>query len=210
LLAGGCAARKPAEPAGTSASAWQCDARADDAVEQGNWERSRQMHESLLQENPANCLAIYHLGYIYGKLGDRPQEAHCYNQAIACGYDQDVQLYFNLGMAYADMGLSRQALATFQRAAQLDPHDADIHFGAGLMAVELDQPGLAENELNRAVSLDARHWQARLALANLLLDQSRWDEAMNQLKRVRSGDPHNEQAQELQRILEERRASEYK
>ncbi len=191
------------------AAQWQCDPWADQAVQSGDWEKAQVLHELFLMNQPSNCLALYHLGYIRGKLGERQEEVDLYNQALDCGYDRDVQLYFNLGMAYADLGQTAQALSVFQRAAAIEPDNADIHFGTGLMAFETEQPVLAENELNRAISLDSRHWEARLTLARLYLDQSRWKLARSQLEQVQKGDPENPQTRELLQILEDRRSGQY-
>lgn len=191
------------------AAEWQCDRRADRAVQSGDLIKAQVLHELFLLNQPSNCLALYHLGYIRGKLGERQEEVDLYNQAMDCGYDRNVQLYFNLGMAYADLGHTAQALSVFQRAAAIEPDNADIHFGIGLMAFEAEQPVLAENELNRAIRLDSRHWEAYLVLARLYLDQSRWKSARNQLEQVQKGDPENPQTQELLQILEDRQSGEY-
>jgi tetratricopeptide (TPR) repeat protein len=205
LLLGSCATTSQGRHAGT----WRCDPQADQAVEDGDWEKAQVLHELLLREQPANCLALYHLGYIHGRFGDRLQEADFYNKALDCGYDQDVQLFFNLGMAYADSGRTDLALSVFERGAAVDPDHADIHFGAGVTALEVGRTAMAEKELGRAVSLDPRHWEARLALARLYLDQSRWEQARHELGQVQTGNPENEQAEELLEILEDRRAGEY-
>jgi tetratricopeptide (TPR) repeat protein len=188
---------------------WRCDPHADQAVENGNWGKARVLHEHLLRKQPANCLALYHLGYIIGKFGDRLQEADFYNQALNCGYKQDVQLFFNLGMAYADSGQTDLALSVFQRGAEIDPDYADIHFGAGITALNAGRPVSAEKALGRAVSLDSRHWEARLVLARLYLNQNRWQEAQRQIEQVQTGDPENESAHELMQILVDRKGRKY-
>ena len=184
---------------------WSCDPQADQAVADGDWEQARLRHQALLSADPGNCLAIYHLGYIWGRLGDREQEIEHYNWAAACGYDHDDQLYFNLGMAYADVDQMESALGAFKRATMLKPNSADNQFGLGLIAVSAGRPDLARQALTTAIGLDPRHWDARIELARLELDQGRLDEARIQLDAVQKGAPDHEELQALWHIYNDRR-----
>ena len=93
---------------------WGCSPEADAAVEKGDWEAAREAHETLLDQTPDNCLALYHLGYIWGRLGSRDEEIAHYHKAEACGYVHDGQLYFNLGMALADINDIDGAISRFR------------------------------------------------------------------------------------------------
>jgi tetratricopeptide (TPR) repeat protein len=145
------------------------------------------------------------MAYIWGQLGDRQQEAALYDQAVQCGYDQDDQLYFNLGMAYAELGQSEKAVIAFERAVTLKPLNAENYFGLGLAAALAGQPDSAMRALSKAVEMNPRHWDARLELANIELDQGRLEEARIQLEAVRSGAPDNERLQTLWHIYQDRK-----
>ena len=205
LLLAACAAQMPApEPAP------KCDEVADEAVNQGNWELALKEHEQVLKEQPDNCLALYHLGYIWGQLGDREKEVHFYEAAVDCGYVHDDRLFFNLGMVYADTGDTQQALKALERATQLGPDNPDNFFGLGYTYLLAGRPAQAEAALITTLRLDDTHTDARLTLVRLYLDQSRWEDARRQLRRIKAGDPGYEAAQELWRKLEEREGAEYK
>lgn len=205
LILAACAAQVPApEPAP------QCDPVADEAVSQGNWELALKEHERVVRGQPGNCLALYHLGYIWGQLGDREKEVQFYEAAVDCGYVRDDRLFFNLGMVYADQGDTQQALNALERATQLGPENPDNFFGLGYTYLLAGRPTQAEAALITTLRLDDTHTDARLTLVRLYLDQSRWEDARRQLRRIKTGDPGYEGAQELRQTLEAREAEEYK
>ncbi len=205
LLAIACAAPAPKpEPAVREAPD-----PLEQAILNGDWETARLHYEQILAKNPKDCRAIYHLGYIWGQLHNRADEIRRYEQAVACGYTTDDRLFFNLGMAYADRGDLERAASAFERAVAVDPDNADNYFGLGLMAQAMGRSEQAESTWKQAVAKDPSHWEARLALARLYLDQSRWDEAREQLDAVDEGDPENPEAQDLRQTLTSRQELEY-
>jgi tetratricopeptide (TPR) repeat protein len=180
---------------------WQCDSQADAAVQNGDWEAARAGHEALLRRDPANGLAHYHLGYIMGKVGGRSDEIENYRAAIAAGYDHDDQLYFNLGMAYFDLGRNDAAIEAMQRAIAVNTKSADNHFGLAMILDGLDRTTEAEAALEEALRLEPDHVEAVLLLAGIRLDQSRWDEARTLLEGLLKRDPENEDALQLMEVL---------
>ena len=131
----------------------QCNRVADESVNTGNWELARRQHEQLLKAEPGNCLALYHLGYIWGQLGERSQEVHFYEAAVNCGYVDDDRLFFNLGMAHADLGNTQQALDALERAVRLNPNNPDNLFGLGLMNQLAGRQAETETALLQALRL---------------------------------------------------------
>lgn len=188
---------------------WSCDSAADSAVAGGKWHQALVAHQEVLKKNPLNCLALYHLGYIWGKLGDRAQEAANYEKAVQCGYVNDEKLFFNLGMAYGDMHRMDQALASFARAVELNPINADNHFGMGLIAQASGKSDIAERALIQAVRLDPHHWDAHTLLARIYLNQGRLDGAREHLEIVLGGPSENQEAIELWQLLQDRLATSF-
>lgn len=188
---------------------WTCDSQADAAVAQQNWEAARLGHEALLEKEPNNCLAIYHLGYITGHLGARLREIDLYRQALDCGLNSSDQLYFNLGMALGDVDDLGGALDAFKKAVELAPDNPDNHFGLGLMAQAAGRGTLAEDALQRTLDLAPDHPEARLLLAQLYLNQSRWDEARFQLEAVLKAYPSHPEAMDLWQTMVSRQREAY-
>ena len=188
---------------------WSCDAQADAAVQSGNWQVAERLHRQILESNPSNCLAIYHLGYILGNLNNREQEVIAYERAIACGYNQDDRLYFNLGMAYSDLNDAYRAIRALERAVQINPDNAENHFGLGFVAHMIGKSALAERALTKAIDTSAQHLDARILLARIHLDQGRLAEAKKQIVAVRKIEPDNEDARLLWRIYQDRKMTSY-
>lgn len=190
---------------GEAVRPWSCDEQADRAVTAGDWDQALTRHQAYLAVRPDDCLAIYHLGYIWGRLGDRDKEIAQFERAAGCGYNKDDQLYFNLGMAYAEMNRLEDAIAAFNRAIALNPDNADNYFGLGLTAISAGRTEMALAALARAVKIDPGHWDARIELARLELDLDRLESARVQLEAVQKGAPDHEALQTLWRIYHDRK-----
>lgn len=195
-----CVSAPPVPPA----RQWSCDPQADQTVAGGMWEQALAKHQAYLADHPADCLAMYHLGYIWGRMGDHEKEIGLYHRAVQCGYDEDDQLFFNLGMALAELGQTDSALTAMERAVALDPGNAENHFGLGLAAASAGRLDQAKLALTKAVAVDPRHWDARLELARIELEQGRLAEARIQLEAVQKGAPDNESLQMLWHIYKDR------
>lgn len=185
-------------------ASWVCDAEADAAVDRQQWEQACVLHQALLVKEPGNCLAMYHLGYILGRMGDRMQEARQYERAVQCGMDKDDRLFFNLGMAYGEMNLMDKALASFERAVTINPDNAENFFGLGLTAQAAGQRQRAQTALANAVKIDPNHWEARIMLTRIYLDGGRLAAARNHLELLRRSVPDNEEVIELWQTYEDR------
>lgn len=186
-----------------------CDPIIDQTVQEGDWQKALIDHEHLLARKPDDCVAMYHLGYIWGQLGDRSKEIHYYELAAQCGYTGDDLLYFNMGMAKLDIGDLDGALHAFETAAAINPENPDNQFGIGLVYQMSGRSADAEKAWLRAVELAPRQRESRLALARLYLNQSRWQDAAAQLDALEKIDPRDEETQELKELLRSRRALEY-
>lgn len=187
-----------------TARQWLCDSQADQIVTDGQWERALKQHQAYLADHPDNCLTMYHLGYIWGRLGHHQKEIDLYHRAVQCGYDEDDRLFFNLGMALAELEQTESALKALEQAVALDPRNAENHFGLGLAAASAGRLDLALMELTKAVAVDPRHWDARLELARLELEQGRLEEARVQLEAVQKGAPDNEALKVLWHLYQDR------
>jgi tetratricopeptide (TPR) repeat protein len=185
-------------------TSWVCDAEADAAVDRQQWEQAYDLHQALLLKEPGNCLAMYHLGYILGAMGDRTQETRQYERAVQCGMDKDDLLFFNLGMAYGEMDSMDKALAAFERAVALNPNNAENFFGLGLTAQAAGQSQRAQTALVNAVKINPNHWEARILLTRIYLDSGRLAMARNHLEFLRRSIPNNEEVVELWQTYEDR------
>lgn len=131
ILTFGCAAKTP-QPAPPVPAAppqnppqWQCNEKADKAMEYDDVETGLHEHARFVAKHPRNPLAHYHLGFAFGQVGDIKQEIAHYEEAVSLGYDHDEQIFFNLAMAYAELSRFDKAVNAFKRALVLNPDSVD-------------------------------------------------------------------------------------
>jgi len=162
LLFWGCATVSPPTPIPTqppAASAapskqppaqWQCDPTADKAMENGDIETGLHEHARFVAQHPENPLGHYHMGYAFGQVGEIQQEIAHYETALALGYIHNEQLFFNLAMAYSELGQFDKAVSAFQKALALEPDSVDTLSELGRIYHET---GDIENERRTLVRL---------------------------------------------------------
>jgi superkiller protein 3 len=182
---------------------WTCDEEADNAMRRQDYESGILLHQQLLEKEPGNGLALYHLGYAFGQRGDHLKEVFYYERAVNLGF-QDSRIFFNLGMAYGELNQPEQSIRAFKKALDIDPDSADNHFGLGLAYQGSFNDKQAEEEFLKAISIDPGHQDARLHLAMLYTDGGYLQKAADQLRKLFEFDPSHEEARKfLERIESE-------
>jgi Tfp pilus assembly protein PilF len=189
--------RKNAE----SKKKWICDKEADEAIKQNDYEAGIILHQRFLEKEPGNALALYHLGYAYGQIGEHVREVSHYEKAISFGYTRD-RIFFNLGMAYGDLNQTQKSIGAFKQALDMDPGNADNHFGLALAYQKSAADKLAEEEFLKAIDIDPRHVEARLLLSMLYADWGELQNAADQLRKVLEIDPNNHRARKFLEKIE--------
>ena len=64
---------------------WSCDKAADNAVKRKDYATGILLHERFLEKEPENALALYHLGYAHGQMGNHLKEVSYFEKAISLG-----------------------------------------------------------------------------------------------------------------------------
>jgi tetratricopeptide (TPR) repeat protein len=180
---------------------WTCDIAADNAMKRENYHAALLLHERLLEKEPDNALALYHLGYAYGQTGNHQMEVHYYEKAIALGFVKDA-IFFNLGMAYGELNQIEKSLKAFEKAVSLDPDNADNHFGLALSYQRRLTDELAEAEFLKAIEIDPEHIDARLYLSLLYADMGELGKAIQQLRTILEIDPNHTGARDFLEKIE--------
>lgn len=175
---------------------WTCDKAADEAMKRRDYGAGIALHERFLEKQPGNGLALYHLGYGYGQLGDHQMEVFYYEKAITLGLETE-QIFFNLGMAYGELDETEKSIKAFKKALQINPGSAEYHFELAMAHLEMGDKKLAEEELLKVIDIDQGHVEARLLLSRLYLERSEIKKAAEQIREVLKMDPTNEEARRL-------------
>jgi tetratricopeptide (TPR) repeat protein len=77
-------------------------------------------------------------------------------------------------------GKLEMAIREYMSAVEINPYDAETHFGYGEALRLKGLTADAERELERALEIDPSHHDARLNLCGLFLAQERWKDAIAQ------------------------------
>ena len=180
---------------------WTCDKAADDAMKRHDYEAAIFLHQGLLEKEPANGLALYHLGYTYGQTGDHVKEVLYYEKAVDLGFKED-KIFFNLGMAYGELNQIENSIYAFKKALDINPHNADNRFGLALAYQRSVSDKLAEKEFLKAIEIDPAHVDARLYLSLLYADMGELQKACEQLRKILEIDPTHRRASEFLKRIE--------
>ena len=187
-----------------SGSIEPCNDEADRAMYRQDYQTGILLHERLLEQDPKNAPASYHLGYAYGQIGDHRKEVFYYEKAIAAGFSTD-RIYFNLGMAYGELSEIEKSISAFKKALEINPESSNSHFG---LALAYYQNGfadeLAEEEFLKAVDIDPTNIDARLYLSILYDDRGEIQKACHQLREILKIDPTNASARGLLEKIEKK------
>jgi golgin subfamily B member 1 len=117
-----------------------------------------------------------------GELSDPHRAIEAHKNALGAMPERRAS-FDALGRLYQRTGDHPQAMATFERAAQLaGPQGADLWAAAGRIAMdELADPEIAAQHFDRALALDEGHLPSLLAMARLARAQASWATAVKRL-----------------------------
>ncbi len=127
-------------------------------------------------------------------------DAQQYNSAInrlKKTIDLDPQMmraYDNLGLCYDYLGRYEEAIASYNRAVELNrmltPPSPWPHVNLAISLMAINKPAEAENHLREAVAYDAQLPQAHYQLGQALEKQGKYSEAIQLLRRAAALDPN--------------------
>lgn len=197
----GCS-RNMAQTSSAFNTTWVCDDNADRAMKQYNYQAAILLHERLLEKDPTNALALYHLGYAFGQIGDYEKEVFHYEKAIALGF-RTGQIFLNLGLAYGELDEIEKSIIAFKKSLEVNPGSSDAHFGLAIAYFRRGSADkLAEEEFLKTIDVDPKHIDARLYLSILYADSGEIEKAGQQLRKILQIDPTNERARNLLEKIE--------
>jgi tetratricopeptide (TPR) repeat protein len=126
-----------------------CDAKADFALGREDYPSAIALHRRLLQAQPDNALAHYHLGFAYGMTGRASEELTEYLTASRLGL-RLWDLYLNLGLAYLGQHQLEPAAEAFATSVALGPEHAESHFNLALAYERANRLSAALREIETA------------------------------------------------------------
>ena len=189
------------QPSADTQDAQVCDPLADYFLGMEDYPEAIRRHRIVIQENPANALAHYHLGFAYGLMGEHRLELSEYQKAISLGLD-DWQLFLNLGLLYLDNGQLRDATEVLRLATLLGPDHAEPHFNLGLAYERRGMLGPAEQQVLLSLEIDPGQVDAHNTLGAIYAEEGKYLRASQEWNEIVRANPDYAPARANLNILE--------
>lgn len=122
------------------------------------------------------------------------KEAVPYLETLAKASPDNVQVLYNLGIAYSELRQFDEAIIRLKRAVQLDPLHAHAWTGIGVAYQRMGKRELALEPMQRAVEADPSDGYARRNLGAMLMGAGKQMEALEHFRAARRAIPHDPQA----------------
>jgi hypothetical protein len=114
-------------------------------IHAGKYEAASEIYEDIIKIEPDIVDTYNNLGVVYGKYLGMPEKAvSVFKTALRIKPDADI--HSNLGNAYIDLGMYREALVEYQLALKARPYYARAHFGLGISFLRLNERDAAFEE----------------------------------------------------------------
>ncbi len=150
------------------------------AREEFGW--AKRAFEEALVLDPDHEDALAGLGETLLRFNQRDGALRCFRKVLDLGYEDDLDLMLQCGRALFREGLVAEAKEFFDVVVAQVPDSAEALALIGYCLHRLGQDERAMASLRRALSLDDDHSEARIYLANMLYDQSAFEEALAHLE----------------------------
>jgi Flp pilus assembly protein TadD len=109
-----------------------CDVGADYALGVEHYSEAIRLHTEVVRKRPDDALALYHLGFAEGMVGNRAVELRKYQRAAALGL-RNWDLFLNVGLAQLENGDLDAATHSLRRAVLLGEDHPESHFNLALV-----------------------------------------------------------------------------
>ncbi len=153
-----------------------CDPLADYFLGMEDYSEAIRRHRMVIQDDPSNALAHYHLGFAYGVMGQHAQEFGEYQKAVNLGLN-DWQLFLNLGLLYMESGQVHDATAVLRLATLLGPERAETHFNLALAYERRGALAQAEQEALLSLQIDPDQPDTRNTLGAIYAEEGNYRRA---------------------------------
>lgn len=158
-------------------------AAAQTAYTQRKYGDAEQSFGAYVERHPRNPFGHYMLGLSAWKNGDLDQAQASFEESLALD-STNVKTLLNLGRVLLDQGHPDEALVRIEAAVALDSGSAEVYRMRGRVENALGRLDSAESSYRLALSIDPTDSWSMNNLGLLLIDESRYDEALLPLARA--------------------------
>jgi len=141
---------------------------------------------------PTLPLAVNSLGFTLHEAGRTAESIDCFRKVVALA--PSAVNHHNLGAALVRCARPAEAIASYRRAAELDPGNAQFHLDLALALQQAGKHDEAEGFFRRCVELDPTLAMGHYNLAWYLQDEKQWDEAIDHYRKTIANLPDHAEA----------------
>jgi len=178
----------------------------------GNFTQAEHHFERALALNPNYTEAALNLAVTYNDRGKYEAARQVYARIRGApggsvpGLDpfargKIANMHAEVGQAYADAGLPREAILEYEKAVGLCPQFADLRTKLGMLLRELNELPRARHQYEAAIEARPNYVPARIQLGITLLSQGEADKAREQWDKVLELEPDNARAKMYLRMM---------
>jgi tetratricopeptide (TPR) repeat protein len=157
---------------------------ASASVARGNLPKAASLFAQLLQKNPRDAVLNYSIGAVYYLQTKYSEAESSLKRSLAAQPDQVAASYY-LALTYDALGDEDQAVPVFRDLLKRHPQHAPSYVKLGGILLRKHQYDEAQQDLERAVSLDPGSVEAHYQLGTLLRRLGKTAEADSQLAESR-------------------------
>jgi tetratricopeptide (TPR) repeat protein len=183
----------------------------------GNFAQAEYHFERALAINPSYTEAALNLAVTYNDRGkyEAARQVYARIKGLPGGSVQGLDpfargkianMHAEVGQAYADAGLVREAIAEYEKAVALCPQFADLRTRLGTLLREINDLPRAREQYEAAVAARPSYVPARIQLGVTLLSLGEPDAAAEQWRKVLEIEPENVRARMYLRMLQSTRS----
>ncbi len=178
----------------------------------GNFAQAEHHFERALSINPAYTEAALNLAVTYNDRGkyDAARQVYARIKGAPSGTLQALDpfargkianMHAEVGQAYADAGLVREAIAEYEKAVALCPQFADLRTRLGTLLRETNDLPSARRQYEAAVAARPGYVPARIQLGVTLLSLGEAEAAAEQWQKALDLEPDNVRARMYLRVM---------
>ncbi len=178
----------------------------------GNFVQAEHHFERALSINPSYTEAALNLAVTYNDRGkyEAARQVYARIKGTPTGTLQALDpfargkianMHAEVGQAYADTGLVREAIGEYEKAVTLCPQFADLRTRLGSLLREINDLARAREQYEAAVDARPNYVPARIQLGVTVLAMGDADAAADQWRKVLEIDPDNARAKMYLRVM---------
>jgi len=181
-----------AAESGAQAEAAKFFQRGNKFVEGNSLQRAKQEYEKALKLYPQYLDALYNLGVVCERLGQKGEAIDQYKRYLAIK-PHDADVWTQLGVLYDESGNRKQAREAYSNAIEADPKFGRAYHDVGVLLKEDGDLKAAEKNLSQFVKLEEeagrQNGDAYYSLGILYLQELRAKDAKVTLQKAIDADP---------------------